>query len=126
MLLSLLDRMKSRNYKALAYELQRMESAFVFDVVVPAIKAEIGCPYCTVHDEIIVPAQYGGKVKAILDRELERFGIPTTTVEEQAILEPDDATVGAEMASFYEVGYYCGWGDDADRRIADEYANAVS
>ena len=126
MLLSLLDRMKSRNYKALAYELQRMESAFVFDVVVPAIKDEIGCPYCTVHDEIIVPVQYGGKVKDILDRELERFGIPTTTVEEQAILEPGDAMVGAEMASFYEVGYYCGWGDDADRRIADEYANAVS
>ena len=64
-------------------------------------------------------------MKAIIDRELGLFGIPTTTVEEQAILEPDDAMVGAEMASFYEVGYYCGWGDDADLGIADKYANAV-
>ena len=95
-------------------------------MVIPAIKAEIGCPYCTVHDEVIVPRDFGDAAKAILDRELDRFGIPTTTVEERAILEPDDAMVEAEMASFDEVGYYCGWGDDADRRIADEYANVVS
>jgi hypothetical protein len=125
-LLILIDSMKVSNYRALAYEMQRMESSFVFDVVIPAIKAEIGCPYCTVHDEVIVPREFGDAAKAILDRELDRFGIPTTTVEERAILEPDDAMVEAEMASFYEVGYYCGWGDDADRRIADEYANVVS
>jgi hypothetical protein len=46
-------------------------------------------------------------------------------VEEKAILEPDDATVAAEMASFYEVGYYCGWGDSVDMKIADDYANAM-
>ena len=125
-LLILIDSMKVSNYRALAYEMQRMESSFVFDVVIPAIKDEIGCPYCTVHDEVIVPREFGDAAKVILDRELDRFGIPTTTVEERAILEPDDAMVEAEMASFYEVGYYCGWGDDADRRIADEYANAVS
>ncbi len=125
-LLLLIDTMKIANYRALAYEMQRMESSFVFDVVIPAIKSEIGCPYCTVHDEVIVPQQHGDAAKRILDRELDRFGIPTTTVEERAILEPDDSMVEAEMAAFYEVGYYCGWGDDADRAIADDYSQAVS
>lgn len=124
--LLLIDTMKITNYRALAYEMQRMESAFVFDVVVPAIKSELGCPYCTVHDEVIVPREFGDAAKDILDRELDRYKIPTTTVEERAILEPDDSMVAAEMNSFYEVGYYCGWGDEADRMIADEYANAVS
>lgn len=117
--------LKRFNYRALAYELQRMESTFVFDHVIPRIRSEIGCPYCTVHDEVIVPVEHGDAVKRIVDEELERFGIPTTTVEEKAILEPDDATVAAEMASFYEVGYYCGWGDSADMKIADDYANVM-
>ena len=124
-LLALLDRMKHENYRALAYELQRMESTFVFDVVIPRIKNELGCPYCTVHDEIIVPQEYGERAKCIVDSELDRFGIPTTTVEERAILVPDDALVDAEMASYSEVGYWCGWGDEVDLKIADDYATAL-
>ena len=125
-LLALVDMMKVANYRSLAYEMQRMESTFVFDVVVPAIRRELGCPYCTVHDSIIVPSEYGDAAKKIVDRELARFGIPTTTVEERSILEPDDEFAQAEMASFYEAGYYCGWGDAADAAIADEYAHAAS
>lgn len=121
----LIQELKRINYRALAYELQRMESSFVFDCVIPRIQKEIGCPYCTVHDEVIVPSAHGDAVKRIIDEELDRFGIPTTTVEEKAVLDPDDVTVSAEMASFYEVGYYCGWGDAVDMHIADEYANAM-
>jgi hypothetical protein len=124
-LLSMVDRLKRDNYRALAYEMQRMESSFVFDVVVPAVKAEVGCPYCTVHDELIVPAVHVGAVDAIVRRELERFGIPTTTEAEGELLEPGEATVRAEMPSCVEVGMRCDWGDRVEERVAEEYASAV-
>jgi hypothetical protein len=124
-LLKLVDHMKRDNYRALAYEMQRMESSFVFDVVIPAVKSEIGCPYCTVHDEIIVPAGHAGAVKAIMDRELGRFGIPTVTKAEGDMLEPGDAVVRAEMPSCVEVGLGCDWGDRVELRVAEEYADAV-
>lgn len=124
-LLAMVDHMKRDNYRALAYEMQRMESSFVFDVVVPAVKSEVGCPYCTVHDELIVPAGRLGAVKAIVDRELERFGIPTTTAEEVVILDPDERTVMAEMPSCVEVGMRCGWGAGVEERVAEAYAYAV-
>ena len=116
-LLRLIDGMKEENYRALAYEMQRMESSFVFDVVIPAIRKEVGCPYCTVHDSIIVPSQYGSIVKSIVDRELERFGIPTTTVEERELLEPDDEIRDHKIALDTEVSYWCKWGEAADREI---------
>ena len=116
-LLRLIDGMKEENYRALAYEMQRMESSFVFDVVIPAIKKEVGCPYCTVHDSIIVPVQCGSAVKSIVDRELERFGIPTTTVEKRELLEPDNELSDHQLAMDTEVAYWCKWGDQADQEI---------
>jgi len=122
-LLAMVDSMKRRNYRALAYEMQRMESSFVFDVVIPKIRTEIGCHYCTVHDEIIVPDRYVNAVKHIVDRELARFKIPTTTTPEHNMLVPGDDVLNVDMPALQEVGYYCDWGDRADMEIADTYAH---
>ena len=124
-LLQLVNYLKRDNYRAMAYELQRMESSFVFDAVVPRIKSDIRCPYCTVHDEIIVPSRYVMVVQRILEEELEKFGIPTTTEAENCIIEPDDATMKAEMPSYAEVRANNGWGDAVDMRITEDYIGAV-
>lgn len=70
---------KSDNYAALAHDLQRTESHLVFNIVYNRIKAEIGCPVCTVHDSIIVEEQYGERVKQIFDEALKAFDVPTFT-----------------------------------------------
>lgn len=74
-----INAIKHNNYKALAHELQKTESVFVFNVICPKIKSEIGCHFCTVHDSIMVPMEYTDKVKALIDRELHFLGIPTMT-----------------------------------------------
>jgi len=125
-LLQLVNWLKRDNYRAMAYELQRMESTFVFDHVVPRIREEIGCPYCTVHDEIIVPAEHVASVEEIMHVELGRFGIPTTTGAEGGLLEPTDAQWDAETNSCYEAMIQIqGWGDRADNRVTDEFAMAM-
>ena len=78
-LLRCLYSMKQNCHAALAYELQKVESTFIFDIVCPRITDELGCPYCTVHDSVIVPKEYCGRLKAIMDEELARVGIPTIT-----------------------------------------------
>lgn len=78
-LLRCLYSMKQNCHAALAYELQKVESTFIFDIVCPRITDELGCPYCTVHDSVIVPKEYCGRLKAIMDDELARVGIPTIT-----------------------------------------------
>ena len=77
-----LDRIKEANYTALSHEMQRVESHFVFDIVIPRLRDEVGCHYCTVHDSIIVAAEYADRVKAVMDEELAGFSVPTMTVEE--------------------------------------------
>ena len=80
-----LQHLKAHCHAALAYELQKIESSFVFDTVIPRITAEIGCNYCTVHDSIIVPVEFGDKVKQIIDEELENADIPTVTEAEYMV-----------------------------------------
>lgn len=71
--------MKESCHAALAYEMQKIESSFVFDQVCPRIMEEIGCHFCTVHDSIIVPEQYADHVRCIMDEELLNQNIPTHT-----------------------------------------------
>lgn len=80
-----LNGLKLHCHAALAYELQKIESSFVFDVVIPKISEEIGCPFCTVHDSIIVPVEFGDKVKEIIDTELKNADIPTVTEAEYMV-----------------------------------------
>ena len=81
-LLLAIERMKAGNYAALAREMQRIESNFVFDRAIPRIVSEVGCPYCTVHDSIIVAAEYADRVREIVEDELQHVGVPTMTSEE--------------------------------------------
>lgn len=81
-LLLAIERMKAGNYAALAREMQRIESNFVFDRAIPRIARELGCPYCTVHDSIIVEASLADRVRDIVEDELRHVGVPTMTSEE--------------------------------------------
>ena len=81
-MLGAIERMKEGNYAALAREMQRVESDFVFGRAVPRVEREVGCPYCTVHDSIIVAEEYAGRVREIVEDELGRVGVPTMTAEE--------------------------------------------
>lgn len=87
-LLMCIDEMKKMNYAALAYEMQNTESEFVFGRVCPAIEKEIGCDYCTIHDSVMVPREFGDRVKAIMDRELGLTDVPTVTELEK--MDVDD------------------------------------
>ena len=78
-LLRCLYSMKHNCHAALAYELQKVESTFIFERVCPRITNELHCPYCTVHDSVIVPKEYCDRLKAIMDAELIELGIPTIT-----------------------------------------------
>ena len=71
--------LKESCHAALAYEMQKIESSFVFNQVCPRILEEVGCHFCTVHDSIIVPEQYADHVKCIMDEELLNQDIPTHT-----------------------------------------------
>jgi len=78
-LLRCLYSMKQNCHAALAYELQKVESNFIFNRVCPRITNELGCPFCTVHDSVIVPKEFCGRLKKIMDAELAKLGIPTIT-----------------------------------------------
>lgn len=71
--------MKESCHAALAYEMQKIESSFVFDRVCPRIMEEVGCHFCTVHDSIIVPADCAEHVQYIMNEELLNQDIPTHT-----------------------------------------------
>ena len=106
--------MKMYCHASLAYEMQKIESSFVFERVCPRILEELGCHFCTVHDSIIVPEQYAEKVRDIMDEELMLLEIPTHTeveyeTEYEAMLpeRPDEnflAEMGARGCS--EPDYY--------------------
>lgn len=83
LLLDVLEHLKKDDYAALARAMQCVESKFVFGQVVPRLMQEVGCPFCTVHDSVIVPAEYGDRVKGLMDSELEAAGVPTMTEEER-------------------------------------------
>lgn len=74
---------KRGHYAELAHELQRTESHLIFSVVYRRIKDELHCPVCTVHDSIIVAAEFATRAKQIFDEALEELQIPTFTEQEQ-------------------------------------------
>lgn len=74
---------KRGHYSELAHELQRTESHLIFSVVYRRIKDELHCPVCTVHDSIIVAAEYAERAKRIFDDALIELQIPTFTEQEQ-------------------------------------------
>lgn len=74
---------KRGHYSELAHELQRTESHLIFSVVYRRIKDELHCPVCTVHDSIIVAAEYASRAKQIFDDALKELQIPTFTEQEQ-------------------------------------------
>lgn len=96
--------LKESCHAALAYEMQKIESSFVFNQVCPRILEEVGCHFCTVHDSIIVPERYADHVKCIMDEELLNQDIPThTDIEyeteyEAALPERIDQSFIDEMA----------------------------
>ena len=91
-LLLAMERMKTGNYAALAREMQRIESDFVFDRVVPRVHRELGIPCCTVHDSLVVEAGMAHRVRAIMDEELATVGVPTMTAEEYGMVMSDAET----------------------------------
>lgn len=104
--------MKRNNHACLAHEMQRTESSFVFDVVIPRIELEIGCHYCTVHDSVIVPMKHVERVHSIMDEELCNVGIPTMTEVEFDIYNPPEHVVKREAIIDAEM----------ERRADDEVA----
>lgn len=82
-LLGAVEHLKRSDYAALARAMQCVESSFVFGRVIPRVMREVGCPFCTVHDSVIVPAEYGDRVKELMDAELAGAGVPTMTEEER-------------------------------------------
>jgi hypothetical protein len=74
---------KRGHYSELAHELQRTESHLIFSIVYRRIKDELHCPVCTVHDSIIVAAEYAFRAKQIFDDALKELQIPTFTEQEQ-------------------------------------------
>ena len=74
---------KRGHYAELAHELQRTESHLIFSVVYRRIKDELHCPVCTVHDSIIVAAEFATRAKQIFDEALDELQIPTFTEQEQ-------------------------------------------
>lgn len=93
--------LKTPNHAALAYELQKIESSFVFDNLIPKLNERIGCPILTVHDSVILPKQYLNQAKSIADELLMEFDIPTAT-------EIELGTIYQEMCpdSYVEVAVY--------------------
>lgn len=96
-LLRCIDMMKQESYASLAHLMQKIESAFVYDRIIPAIMDEIGCHFCTVHDSVVVPEEFADDVKRIMDRELDACGIPTATSEEFAMSFPPE-----RIRNYYE------------------------
>lgn len=87
-LLGCIDSMKLDNYAALAYEMQRTESDFVFNMVFPTVRRGVGCPVCTVHDSLIVPAENVGVVERMMNELLSSVDVPTMTKAEHKLYEP--------------------------------------
>ena len=82
-ILGVIEHLKKSDYAALARAMQFVESDFVFGKVIPRVMREVGCPFCTVHDSVIVPSEYGDRVKELMDSELDGAGVPTMTEEER-------------------------------------------
>lgn len=103
LMLEVIESLKKDDYAALARAMQCVESAFVFGQVIPRVLREVGCPFCTVHDSVVVPEEYGDRVKALMDAELESAGVPTMTAEERGQVFLGGAEVEFERAVLEEM-----------------------
>ena len=111
-LLEVIEQMKEGNYAALAQEMQRVESDFVFNTFIPSIRWSLTeCHYCTVHDSVIVPERFGQQVRALGDNAIDDVGIPTMTKEEFGmVVKGDDERafeeeVSLEMRGLLDLDY---------------------
>jgi hypothetical protein len=57
-------RKRDFKYQAVAHDCQRLESSLLIDKLVPKLGK---IPVITIHDEIILPTQYVGKIRGIVD-----------------------------------------------------------
>ena len=71
----ILDHFKMFSHKTLAHKLQRIESDIIFNHVCPAIKEQVGIPYITIHDSIMVAESKHAQVKDLFARILSEKGI---------------------------------------------------
>ena len=56
---------KNKNYKILARELQKLESQFIFNKVIPKILEWKKIPIITIHDSILFQKQYKEQLQRI-------------------------------------------------------------
>ena len=63
-----------KNYKELSHELQKMESEFIFNIVIKEIyETYPNISLFTVHDSIIIPKSYYDRVKVIYDKHFQNL-----------------------------------------------------
>jgi len=68
--------MKRHGHKKVAHALQRLESWFMFDRVIPRLLHENPqMPFATIHDSILTTPHYSGYVQEVMRDEFWRLGI---------------------------------------------------
>lgn len=76
-LTKMINHFKLFDYRFLAHNLQRTEADLVFNKVCPLIDENLGIPYATVHDSLIVPSSAYDITKTIFSDVLIENGIVT-------------------------------------------------
>lgn len=61
------------NYKIIAHELQKIESDFIFKIIVPKIYEQLNCPLITIHDSIIIQEDMYEEANKIFYEELNKL-----------------------------------------------------
>jgi hypothetical protein len=73
---------QNKNYKIIAHKLQRIESNFIFNKLIPNVLAEYNnLPIITIHDSIIIPEYAYVKVKTIFIQSLNELIIKNTSLD---------------------------------------------
>jgi hypothetical protein len=72
-------------YKNFSCMMQRMESRIVIRRIAPKLIAEGLCPFVTVHDSFIVPAENEPKVRAIIITEFNSLGVIPPTIKTEIL-----------------------------------------
>lgn len=80
MLTKVLAHFKEGDYRALAHTLQRHESNIMFKHICPEIDKVFNISYCTIHDSLIIDADYADDVAVLMDSILEKHGIFTGAI----------------------------------------------
>ncbi len=64
---------ENKSYKSLARYLQKIESDFIFNKLIPKIIEQNNIPIITIHDSILIENQYYNQVKQIFDKEYNKL-----------------------------------------------------